>query len=93
MTIQKEAKITFIRLYKMSLFHYIKKQKEKFVQFFGEREFYYIEGDLEINIFCNEYGFCDETIKNLSRLEEADRVILIYKYGAGYSVKNCQVHR
>ena len=46
-----------------------------------------IEGALDVEAFANEYGFSEEIIEALSMLDETDKDILCYKYGAGYSVK------
>ena len=65
----------------------INEKNEKVVQFGDETEVNNIKGDLDINAFCNEYGFSDNVLEILSSLDEEDKDILIYKYGAGYSVK------
>lgn len=65
----------------------INEKNEKVVQFGDETEVNNIKGDLNIKAFCNEYGFSDNVLEILSSLDEVDKDILIYKYGAGYSVK------
>lgn len=44
-----------------------------------------IEGYLDIEAFGNEYGFSEEIMNALAKLDELDRDILCYKYGAGYT--------
>ena len=46
-----------------------------------------IEGSLDIEAFGNEYGFSEKIINALAELDELDRDILCYKYGAGYTGK------
>lgn len=71
----------------LSLNQKIRNKNDKVVQFYDEEEVNNIEGDLDINAFCNEYGFGDDILEVLSELDEIDKDILIYKYGADYSVK------
>lgn len=71
----------------IALYKKIKNKNEKVVQFFDEEEVNNIEGEIDVKAFCNEYGFSEEMLEALSKIEEIDKDILIYKYGAGYSVK------
>ncbi len=57
------------------------------VQYFGESEFNNIEGQLDIDAFCNDYGFGPEISEVLKTLNLTDRDILAYKYCFGYSFK------
>lgn len=64
-----------------------KKYYENIVQFSEESGFNYIEGAIDIDAFCNKYGFSLEVSEALSGLSETDKDIIIYKYGAGYSLR------
>lgn len=44
-----------------------------------------IEGDVDVQAFSNRYGFGQELAEALSELEEIDKDIICYKYGAGYT--------
>lgn len=46
-----------------------------------------IEGELDVNAFCDKYGFSGQVAEMLHHLDAIDRDIIIYKYGAGYTVK------
>lgn len=65
----------------------IKSIFEKDVQFNGESGLSNIEGQLDIDAFCDQYGFSLELADVIRSLGETDRDIIIYKYGAGYSLK------
>ena len=43
--------------------------------------------NVDIEAFGNEYGFSEKIINALAELDELDRDILCYKYGAGYTGK------
>ena len=57
------------------------------VQFQEKSEFNNIEGQLDIDAFCNEYGFSSEIADVLEGFSLVDRDILTYKYCFGYSFK------
>lgn len=57
------------------------------VQFDEEFELNTIEGQLDIEDFCNKYGFGPEVSDVLGKLRLVDRDILTYKYCFGYSFK------
>ena len=38
-----------------------------------------------VQVFCNEFGFSDQVLNALSQLDEIDKDIIIYKFGAGYN--------
>ena len=46
-----------------------------------------IEGQLDIDAFCDKYGFSIGIAEVINNLGETDKDIIIYKYGAGYSLK------
>ena len=60
---------------------------EEDVQFYGENGLYNIAGAMNIEAFCDQYGFGIEISDILQGLNETDKDIIIYKYGAGYSLK------
>ena len=60
---------------------------EKDVQFFEANGFHDIEGAPYIEAFCDEYGFGIDIVDALKELNETDKDIIVYKYGAGYSLK------
>ena len=62
-----------------------KELSEKSVQFFDEERLNNIEGDLDVQAFCYEFGFSDQVLNALSQLDEIDKDIIIYKFGAGYN--------
>ena len=66
-----------------------KEEKRKYyetnVQYFMESQFSNIEGQLDIDAFCNEYGFDQEISEVLESLSLIDRDILAYKYCFGYT--------
>lgn len=62
-----------------------KESSKKCVQFFDEYKINNIPGDLDLNAFCNEFGFSEKVMEALSQLEELDKDIIIYKFGCGYS--------
>lgn len=66
---------------------YRSKKNENTVQFSDDNGLSNIEGALDIEAFANEYGFSDEISEAILMLDETDRDILCYKYGAGYSGK------
>ena len=70
----------------------LKKEKnredhEEDVQLFDEDGFNNIGGQTDIEAFADEYGFSSEVASLLEELSEVDRDIIVYKYGAGYSLK------
>lgn len=64
-----------------------KKDYEVDVQSYDESGLNNIEGQLDIDAFCDKYGFSMDIAEALKQLNESDRDIIIYKYGAGYSFK------
>ena len=64
-----------------------RKYFETDVQFYDEYAFNNIEGALDIKAFCDQYGFGLEISEMLQNLSETDKDIIIYKYGAGYTLK------
>ena len=60
---------------------------EEDVQFYNEPGLNNIEGQLDIDAFCDKYGFSMEMAEVINNLGEIDKDIIIYKYGAGYSLK------
>ena len=46
---------------------------------------YNIEGDVDVQAFINQYGFGQELADALMELDEMDKDIVCYKYGAGYT--------
>lgn len=66
---------------------YYKRKKSKDVQFYDEKFINNIPGDLDVKAFCNQYGLSDRIMELLSSLDEIDKDIFVYKYGAGYSTK------
>lgn len=64
-----------------------KKFFETDVQFSEENGFNNIEGSPDIDAFRNEYGFSMDIAEALNGLSETDKDIIVYKYGAGYSLK------
>lgn len=64
-----------------------KNNNEIDVQLFEESGFNNIEGQLDIDAFCDKYGFSMEMTEVINNLGEIDKDIIIYKYGAGYSLK------
>lgn len=66
----------------------LKKQKsENSVQFYDTEELNHIEGELDINAFCDDFGFSEKVAEALSGLDAVDRDIIVYRFGAGYSGK------
>ncbi len=64
-----------------------KKIFEKDVQFYDKNGFNNIEGSPDIDAFRDENGFSMEIAEALKELSETDKDIIVYKYGAGYSLK------
>lgn len=64
-----------------------RKDYETDVKFYGEYGLNNIEGTLDVNAFCDEYGFSSEISEILLNLNEIDKDIIIYRYGAGYTLK------
>ena len=64
-----------------------KKDYEIDVQSHDENGLNNIAGQLDVEAFCDEYGFGPRVAEALSSISEEDRDIIIYKYGAGYSLK------
>lgn len=60
---------------------------EKDVQFYDKNGFNNIEGSPDIDAFRDENGFSMEIAEALKKLSETDKDIIVYKYGAGYSLK------
>ena len=60
---------------------------EEDVLFYDEPGLNNIEGQLDIDAFCNKYGFSMEMAEVINNLGEIDKDIIIYRYGAGYSLK------
>lgn len=72
----------------MAIAMYRKEKKfDNDVQFLEENALSNIEGDLDIKIFADDFGFGEEIREALSRLGEIDRDIICYKFGAGYNTK------
>ncbi len=57
------------------------------VQFSEETALNNIEGQLDIDEFCNKFGFGPEITGFLNQLSLVDKDILTYKYSYGYSFK------
>ncbi len=57
------------------------------IQSFEEDESKDIAGALDIEAFCDKYGFGIEISDILQGLNATDKDIIIYKYGAGHSLK------
>lgn len=64
-----------------------KKFFEKDVQFYDKNGFNNIEGSPDIGAFRDDNGFSMEIAEALKELSETDKDIIVYKYGAGYSLK------
>ena len=64
-----------------------RKKFEEDVLFYDEPGLNNIEGQLDIDAFCDKYGFSMEMAEVINNLGEIDKDIIIYKYGAGYSLK------
>ncbi len=60
---------------------------EEDVLFYDESGLNNIEGQLDIDAFCDKYGFSMEMAEVINNLGEIDKDIIIYRYGAGYSLK------
>ena len=60
---------------------------EEDVLFYDEPGLNNIEGQLDIDAFCDKYGFSMEMTEVINNRGEIDKDIIIYKYGAGYSLK------
>lgn len=65
----------------------IKNYFEKDVRFLEEYGLNDVEGQLDIDVFCDNYGFSTELAEVIRNLGETDKDIIIYKYGSGYSLK------
>jgi len=66
------------------------KNKEIFetdVQFRDKNGFNNIAGSPDIDAFRDEYGFSMEVAEALRKLSETDMDIMVYRYGAGYPLK------
>ena len=46
---------------------------------------------MDIEAFCDKYGFSLEISEMLQSLSETDKDIIIYKYGAGYTLKEIAI--
>lgn len=68
-----------------------RKDHETDVQFYDEYGFNNVEGALDIEAFCDKYGFSLEISEILQSLSETDKDIIIYKYGAGYTLKEIAI--
>ena len=64
-----------------------RKKFEEDVLFYDESGLNNIEGQLDIDAFCDKYGFSIGIAEVINNLGEIDKDIIIYKYGAGYSLK------
>ena len=64
-----------------------KNNNEIDVQLFEESGFNNIEGQLDIDAFCDEQGFSMMITEALKGLSKTDRDIIAFKYGAGYTLK------
>ncbi len=60
---------------------------ENNVQYYETKELNNIEGELDINAFCNAYGLSDRVTDALLQLSEIERELIILKYGEGYTGK------
>ncbi len=65
----------------------LKKENEEDVHFYDDYGLNNVGGQLDIDAFCDKYGFGLEIAEAIKQLNEADRDMIIYKYGAGYSLK------
>ena len=65
----------------------IKNNNEIDIHLYIEKGLDIIEGQLDIDAFCDKYGFGLNIVEALKKLSETDRDIIIYKYGAGHSLK------
>ena len=57
------------------------------VQYDDDYALYDIAGQLDIDAFCDQYGFGPDISEELEKLSLIDRDILTYKYSFGYSFK------
>lgn len=57
------------------------------VTFYDDERFINIEGEPDITVFRDEYGFSQEIANALKSLSNEDRDLVCYYYGAGYSYK------
>lgn len=64
-----------------------RKNIEEDVKFYDCLGLMNIEGQIDIDAFCDKYGFSMRIAEVLNDLSETDKDIIIYKYGAGYSLK------
>lgn len=88
----KETKNYIYTITKNEALRILKKEKnredhEDDVQLFDEDGFNNIGGQTDIEAFVDEYGFGSEVAELLEELNESDRDIIVYRYGAGYSLK------
>ena len=60
-------------------------ENEITVHFAEEESLSDIEGVSDVKAFCNEFGFSEEMVDAMNKLEPIDKDILCYKYGAGYN--------
>ena len=68
----------------------IRKRQSKYlsdVTFSEIENFIIIEGYVDIDIFRDEYGFSEEVAGALKQLNNEDRDLICYYYGAGYNYK------
>lgn len=68
-----------------------RKEHEIDVQSYDENGLTNIPGQLDIDAFCDEYGFGHSVAEALESLSEEDRDVIVYRYGAGYSLKEIAV--
>lgn len=64
-----------------------RKTFETDVQFDDDYALNNIAGQLDIDAFCNQYGFGQDILEELEKLSLIDRDILTYRYSFGYSFK------
>ncbi len=67
--------------------HMAEKNFKNNVTFSDPETFNNIEGDVDVNSFCDEYGFSAGVSIALNQLSEADKDMICYRYGGGYSFR------
>lgn len=84
-----ETKNYIITITRNVAFSMIKKENkiQENVQFIDEDRFNNIEGEINIEVFKDKYGFNDDIVEVLSAINEVDKDIITLRYGAGYSCK------
>lgn len=63
------------------------KNTDENVRFVESEEFNQIEGEIDVNAFCDKYGFNEKTADILSQIGEIDKDIIVLRFGMGYSCR------